>query len=106
MTVTIAAALSVAILSPAPDIYVSGLTTLRARVEPADAAVVVSFFVDGRQMCTVAKPPYECERDAGRKIVEHRIRVAAADVTGTEPRTIEPIVTKGVGFAESVDVEL
>ena len=82
-TVMIAAALSVRILSPAADSYVSGSTMLRAQVEPVDAAVLVSFFVDGRQACSLAKAPYECDWDAGRAIVEHRIRVVAASADGT-----------------------
>jgi len=45
------AALSVRILSPGADSYVSGSTMLRAQVEPLDVAAVVSFFVDGRQVC-------------------------------------------------------
>jgi len=105
-TVMIAAALSVRILSPTADSYVSGSTALRAQVEPADAAVVVSFFVDGRQVCTVARAPYECDWYAGRAIVEHRIRVVAASAGGTEARAVATIGTKGIGFAESVDVDL
>ena len=104
--VMIAAALSVRILSPAADSYVSGSTVLRAQVDPADATVVVSFFVDGRQVCTLAKVPYECEWYAGRAIVEHRIRVVAAGADGTEARAVATIGTKGIGYAESVDVDL
>jgi len=104
--VTIAAALSVRILSPAADSYVSGTTMLRAQVEPVDAAAIVSFFVDGRQVCRVDTPPYECEWDAGRAIVEHRIRVVAASTGGTDGRCVATIVTRGVAFAESVDVDL
>jgi Ca-activated chloride channel homolog len=105
-TMMIAAALSVRILSPTADSYMSGSTVLRAQVEPADATVVVSFFVDGRQVCTVARAPYECEWDAGRAIVEHRVRVVAAGADGTEARAVATISTKGVGFVESVDVDL
>ena len=105
-TVLIAAALSVRILSPTAESYVSGSTVLRAQVEPADAAVVVSFFVDGRQVCSIARAPYECDWYAGRAIIEHRIRVVAASANETEARCVTTIVTKGVGFAESVDVDL
>jgi len=105
-TVMIAAALSVRILSPTADSYMSGSTMLRAQVEPADAAVVVSFFVDGRQVCTVARTPYECDWDAGRAIVEHRVRVVAASADGTEARAVATISTKGLGFVETVDVDL
>src|SRR5438552_1410359 len=101
-TLMIAAALSVRILSPTVDSDVSGSTLLHAQVEPADAAVVVSFFVDGRQVCTIARAPYECDRYAGRAIVEHRIRVVAAGADGTEARAFATISTKGIGFAESV----
>src|SRR6266516_1570714 len=105
-TVLIAAALSVRILSPTAESYVSGSTVLRAQVEPADTAVIVSFFVDGRQVCTVARAPYECDWDAGRAIAEHRIRVVAAGAGGTEARAVTTISTKGIGFVESVDVDL
>lgn len=104
--VMIAAALSVKILSPAADSFVSGATVLRAQVEPADAPVIVSFFVDGRQVCSVAKVPYECDWYAGRAIVEHRIRVVAASADGTEARAVATIGTKGLGYVESVDVDL
>src|SRR5262245_19440537 len=105
-TVMIAAALSVRILSPTADSYMSGSTMLRAQVEPAEAAVVVSFFVDGRQVCTVGRAPYEGDWDAGRAIVEHRVRVVAASADGTEARAVATIGTKGLGFVETVDVDL
>jgi hypothetical protein len=101
-----AAALSVRILAPAADSFVSGSTVLRAHVEPADAAAIVSFFVDGRPVCRVARPPYECDWDAGRTIVEHRIRVVAASADSPETRTVATISTKGIAVAESVDVDL
>jgi Ca-activated chloride channel family protein len=102
----IAAALSVKILSPGADSFVSGVTMLRAEVEPVDAAAIVSFFVDGRPVCRVARPPYECEWDAGRTIAEHRIRVVAASAEAPETRTVATISTKGIAVAESVDVDL
>ena len=95
-----AAALSVKILSPAADSFVSGVTVLRAQVEPLDAASIVSFFVDGRPVCRVARPPYECEWDAGRTIAEHRIRVVAASAEASETRTVATISTKGIAVVE------
>src|SRR6266513_593053 len=62
------------ILSPVEDAYVSGETTLRAQLDPPDAASAVIFFVDGRQRCVVAVAPFECDWDAGRTIAEHQIR--------------------------------
>jgi Ca-activated chloride channel family protein len=105
-TMMLAAALSVRIVSPTADSYVSGSTMVRAQVEPVGAVVLVSFFVDGRHACTVERAPYECEWDAGRAIVAHRIRVVAASADGTEARAVATIGTKGIAFAESIDVEL
>ncbi|MGH9175941.1 MAG: Ig-like domain-containing protein, partial [Vicinamibacterales bacterium] len=47
----------VRILSPGDGVFVTGLTTLRAGVEPPGQASSVVFFVDGRQVCTRMKPP-------------------------------------------------
>lgn len=101
-----AAGVSVRILSPDDDSYVSGPTVLRAHVDPPNAAVSVSFYVDGRQVCRVTKAPYDCEWDAGPSIAEHQVRVVATSSNGTGARAVATIATKGVQFAESVDVEL
>jgi Ca-activated chloride channel homolog len=96
-------ALTVEILSPTDDSYVSGPTMVRARVEPSDGATVVTFFVDGRQVCHVTKAPFECEFNAGLALSAHQIRVVA---TGAGTRAVDTVATKGVGYTESVDVEL
>src|SRR3977135_4235440 len=62
------------ILAPVEGAYVSGETTLRAQLDPPDAASAVVFFVDGRQRCVVAVAPFECESDAGRTIAEHQVQ--------------------------------
>lgn len=98
-----AQALSVKILAPDGDGIVSGPTTLRAEVGPPGVEVTVTFSVDGRQVCRVVKAPYECEFDAGDGIAQHQIRVVAA---GAGTRAATTIATRGVGFAETVDVEL
>jgi Ca-activated chloride channel family protein len=97
---------TVRILSPADDSYVSGTTLVRAQVDPANAAVGVSFYVDGRQVCRVTMAPYDCEWDAGPSLAAHQIRVVATTSSGPAMRATATIVTKGVAFAESVDVEL
>ena len=54
--------LTLSIQSPVNGAYASGPVTLRATVEPADAASAVIFFVDGRQMCVdcgLLAPPTE-----------------------------------------------
>jgi len=92
------------ILSPTDEAFVSGSTWLRSSVEPRGAAASVVFFVDGRQMCTVSAPPYECEWEAGRKVVEHQVRVVANLVGGG--RVVRTVRTKALGFTEMVDVDV
>jgi len=97
-------AAKVHILNPADDTYVSGPVRLRAGIEPLGAASNVVFYVDGQQVCVVSRYPYECEWDAGSKIVEHQIRVVASLTIGG--RAVQTIRTKGIAFADSVDVEV
>jgi len=91
------------VVAPEEDAYVSGQTTLKATLEPADAASAVIFFVDGRQICVVPAAPFECEWDAGRAINEHQIRIVATLTAGG--RVVQTLRTKGVKFADNEDVE-
>ena len=92
------------ILSPDEEAYVSGPTLLRARVDPPEAAQGVTFFVDGRQVCALAHPPFECEWDAGPAIAEHQVR-AVATLIGSG-RIFQTVRTKSVGFSERVNVDV
>jgi VWFA-related protein len=92
------------IFSPGSDSYVSGPTLLRAKVEPAGAALGVTFFVDGRQVCALTREPYECEWDAGATISEHQVRAVATIAAGG--RVVQTVRTKGVGYAEHVNVDV
>ena len=92
------------VLSPADGSFVSGAVPLRAEVQPADAVTSVVFFVDGRQLCTVVQPPFECAWDAGSAIVEHQVRVVANLVGGG--RIVRPVRTKGVAYTEKVEVDV
>jgi VWFA-related protein len=94
---------SLTILSPGDDAYLSGRTTIRARVEPA-ANTTVTFFVDGRQVCVVSRAPFDCEWDAGRSVVAHQIRVAALLPDGS--RLVRNVRTRGLAYAESTDVDV
>jgi Ca-activated chloride channel family protein len=76
---------------------------LSARLEPPGAASAVIFFVDGRQMCVIPAPPYECAWNAGRTIAEHQIRVVATLTAGG--RVVETLRTKGVSFNDNEDVD-
>jgi Ca-activated chloride channel family protein len=92
------------ILSPAADAYLSGTTVLRASLSPSDAATRVLFSVDGRQVCDVGTPPFECSWEAGQNITAHQIRVVADLKAGG--RVIRTVRTKALGFAEKVDVDI
>src|SRR5262245_58753972 len=94
----------IAIVSPVNDSFVSGPTQLRARVEPPEAAVGVTFFVDGRPVCALKGQPFECEWDAGPTIAEHQVRAVAALAAGG--RIVNTVRTKGVGFSERVNVDV
>ena len=99
-----AAAPVLEILSPAADAYVSGATTLRARLTPSTAATRVLFFVDGRQVCEAAGEPFECSWEAGSSVVAHQFRVAA-ELTGGG-RIVRTMRTRALGYAEKVDVDV
>jgi Ca-activated chloride channel family protein len=92
------------IAAPAPDAYLSGTTVLRAALSPPDAATRVLFSVDGRQVCAVTAPPFECSWEAGSGVVAHQIRVVA-DLKGGG-RVIKTVRTRALGYAENVDVEV
>jgi len=93
-----------AIVSPAPDAYLSGTTVLRATLTPADAAARVVFSVDGKQVCDASAPPFECSWEAGSTIAAHQIRVVADLKAGG--RIVKTLRTKALGYAEKVDVEV
>jgi VWFA-related protein len=91
--------------SPEDGSYVSGLTRLRARVEPAAAGVDrLTFYADGRIVCVLDHPPFECQWDAGAGVLEHQVRAVAQLKDGTTLRKV--IRTKGSEYADSVDVDI
>ena len=92
------------ILSPGEDSYVSGPTLLRASIVPAEAASSMTFFVDGRQVCALTRPPFECEWDAGPALGEHQVRAVATLTAGG--RAVQTIRTKAVSVSEKVNVDV
>lgn len=92
------------ILSPADGSFVNGPTLLKADIDPFPAFSNVQFFVDGKQICSIAAPPFECRWDAGSMIHEHQIRVVANLVNGG--RIVQTVRTRDVGYAENVDVDV
>jgi VWFA-related protein len=92
------------ILSPGEDAYVTGSTLLRARVEPPESVIGLTFFVNGRQACALTALPFECEWDAGPAVREHQVRAVATLKDGG--RIVQTIRTKSVGYSERVDVDV
>src|SRR5947207_1832814 len=89
------------ILSPGEEAYVVGPTLLRARVDPPEPVVALTFFADGRQACALTRLPFECEWDAGPVIAEHQVRAVATLKDGA--RLVQTVRTKSIGYAERVD---
>jgi Ca-activated chloride channel family protein len=91
--------------SPADGDYASGPLTLKVEISPRDTPVKsVSLFADGRLLCTVERPPFECPWDAGREVVAHTLRAVA--VLGDGQRVARAIRTRGVAYTEAVDVDV
>jgi Ca-activated chloride channel family protein len=97
-------AAAVTIVTPSEGSYVSGPLTLEARLAPGADVRQVTFFADGRSICTLAGPPFVCPWDAGAGIREHVIRVVATLASGQ--RSVATVRTKNTGYSENVDVEV
>jgi Ca-activated chloride channel family protein len=98
---------TIRITSPVEDAYLSGAVRLVAVIEPASMIKQVRqvvFFADGRRLCVVQKQPFQCDWDAGDRIVEHTIRATAEMAQGG--RAAATVQTRGVKFAEAVDVDV
>ncbi len=94
----------IAIASPADGSYVSGPITLEARVAGGIDVRQMTFFADGRSVCTVVARPWVCPWDAGAGIRDHVIRVVATLAGGR--RVVVTVRTRNAGYAETVDVEV
>jgi VWFA-related protein len=92
------------ILSPEGGAYMTGITRLEAQIDPPAAAATVTFFVDGRQVCTLIHAPFQCEWDAGRAIAEHQVRAVGTLIGGG--RIVQTVRSKGVSYTERVDVDV
>jgi Ca-activated chloride channel family protein len=101
-------AAAIRIVSPQEDAILTGVTVLEAEIlaseTSSDFAVrTVSFFVDGRLVCTVEAPPFRCTWDAGAVVSGHHVRVVASLANGE--RLIGNVHTKQVGHTERIKVE-
>ena len=98
-------AVAIRFTSPADGDYASGPITVTVRLDPPGASITsLSIFADGRLVCTLDRPPFECPWDAGPKVEEHSLRAVATLADGR--RVAQVIRTRGVAYAESVDVDV
>lgn len=98
---------TIRIVTPTEGTYVAGPTRIVAQIDPPGAAAevtLVTFFADAHQICTVRRPPFECEWHAGERIDEHTFRVVATLRSGT--RVIDTVHTRGLSVTEDVDVDV
>jgi len=99
---------SVRLVSPGPDTYLSGPVLLKAVIEPpprAREAARVLFYADGRLVCTIMDAARaECPWDAGAEVKEHLVRVVVDMKDGK--RAVAATRTKGLEHAESVTVDV
>ena len=96
---------TLAFVSPKDGDYISGPATLAVQVLPAGTPVKsVSLFADGRLVCALERPPYECPWDAGPRVVEHALRAVAVLADGQ--RLARAVRTTAAPYAEAVDVDV
>jgi VWFA-related protein len=98
---------SLRIAVPAEGTYVSGPVKLTATVDPPSSVPEIAqivFFADGRQVCTISRPPFECQWHAGATVAEHMFRAVATLRDGR--RLVQTVRTRGVIVSEAVDVDV
>lgn len=101
------AEVTLTIVAPVDNTMVSGSSGVRALILPPRLETLVnavSFYTDGQLLCRVDTAPYECAWDAGVRIREHTVR-AVADLRD-DRRLVHNVRTRGVEFADSVDVNV
>jgi Ca-activated chloride channel homolog len=100
--------ITVRLVSPGPETYLSGPVLLKAIVEPpprAREAARVLFYADGRLVCTLVDAARaECPWDAGAEVKEHLVRVVVDLKDGK--RAVAATRTKGLQHAETGTVDV
>jgi Ca-activated chloride channel family protein len=91
------------ITSPVADTIVTGVSRLEADISPPADVQSVSFFVDGRLVCTVEQPPFGCPWDAGPVVRGRHVRVVAQLSAGG--RLVGNVRTKDLGYQERIRVD-
>jgi VWFA-related protein len=91
------------ITAPLADAIVSGPTRLEAALNGPGEVESVSFFANGRLVCTSERPPFGCSWDPGEVVRGHHIRVVATLAGGR--RLVDNVRTKEVGYVERIRTE-
>jgi Ca-activated chloride channel homolog len=97
-----AAGATLVIREPAEGVAAVGVNPITVAVTPSDRVASVTVYVDGRELCTLARAPWSCRWDAGRDIREHHIRTVATLTNGR--RLVANRRTRGVEVNETVEV--
>jgi Ca-activated chloride channel family protein len=98
---------SARITSPADGTYLTGAVRLTIAFEPLSVVSQVRhvrWFANGRQICTAEVAPFSCEWDVGDTVNEHVFRAVAVLKEGRQ--LVANVRTRGVEFAEAVDVDV
>ena len=100
--------LTIKIVSPEADTYVSGPTLLKAAIEPHARTLEVRrifFYADGKQVCNILDTiAAECTWDAGAEVRPHVLRVVGELEGGV--RIVNSTKIKGLDQAEKVSVDV
>ncbi len=91
------------ITSPLSETIVTGTTRLEVSLDAPGDVRTVTFFVDGRAVCTVEQPPFACTWQAGDVVRPHHVRVVAVLADGR--RLVDNVHTKDLGVVERVRTE-
>jgi Ca-activated chloride channel homolog len=88
---------------PAEGAPLVGEVTIVVELTPRDlAGVELVMTVDGRELCTLQRPPWSCAWDAGREMREHHLRAVATLPDGR--RLVANRRTQGLDVNETVEV--
>jgi VWFA-related protein len=94
----------VVIKSPSAETVLIGPAKLAADVLPPGAPVeLVTFFVDGREVCRATARPFGCDWDAGGRADARSVRVVATLAGGA--RVAATVRTKGLALDDTAQVD-
>lgn len=91
------------ITEPGPGTIVTGALRLQASITTPAAVDVVTFFVDGRSVCSMKQPPFGCTWEAGDTVRPHHVRAVATLSDGN--RLVDNVHTRDIGYSENVRTE-